>query len=502
MIEHVRSVKRWCVLRRRSAMKCTHCSHEQTGGAFCSKCGQPLNGQHTSPNEKPDMGDSTSNKENSKAAPVKEKQHMNLSFKLNQETIKVALYTMTPVLLLSAVLAWIFTWVMKSSVFIKDYTYLLFSNTLGVSDNILVELVTQIKVTFWDILVVAHSASYEGVFQSTEIDKMQFSSHVPVIIAPIILGVLIAVVHRFIKGRLDVSFKVWLQGLLLGSVVYGLIVTIVAKILEPTYQTNEAVYELSTPLFVLFFKATILFFVAGCFGLKVWTFKKAKPSGITKALVALRPFVVTLMFGLLGLAIVIVGMWALIHPADIFTKPLTTPSALWLIYNHDPLFYMLLPTFLFGELLYAIGNSFVISSNQISELIQLPSALKMNALTGVKTLGEHTYDKQVLQMIQTSTRFIWYTFVFLLVFLFSLNRVHAQHMKSRLTQIVAIGLLFGVIAGGVSFTFSSEMGTSGGTIGFSVILTVIVTMVISGLYFLVKYFLTDMLRKKVGEKTG
>src|SRR5690625_5448009 len=45
--------------------------------------------------------------------------------------------------------------------------------------------------------------------------------------------------------------------------------------------------------------------------------------------------------------------------SDIFTKPLTTPSALWLIYNHDPLFYMLLPTFLFGELLYAIGNSFV-----------------------------------------------------------------------------------------------------------------------------------------------
>src|SRR5699024_5887556 len=155
MIEHVRSVK-----RRRSAMKCTHCSHEQTGGAFCSKCGQPLNGQHTSPNEKPDMDDSTFNKENSKAAPVKEKQHMNLSFKFNQETVKVALYTISPVLLLDAVLAWIFTLVMKSSIFIKDYTYLLFSNTLGVSDNILVELVTQIIVTFWDMLVVAHSASY------------------------------------------------------------------------------------------------------------------------------------------------------------------------------------------------------------------------------------------------------------------------------------------------------------------------------------------------------
>src|SRR5699024_12701249 len=108
------------------------------------------------------MGDSTSNKENSKAAPVKEKQHMNLSFKLNQETIKVALYTMTPVLLLGAVLAWIFTWGMKSSVFIKDYTYLLLSNTLGVSDIILIELVTQITENNSDHLVVAHSTSSEG----------------------------------------------------------------------------------------------------------------------------------------------------------------------------------------------------------------------------------------------------------------------------------------------------------------------------------------------------
>src|SRR5690625_1338094 len=112
MIGHVQSVKKWCVLRRQLAMKCTHCSHEQTGGAFCSKCGRPLNGQHPSPNEKTPMDDSTSNKENSKAAPAKEKQneqqHMNLSFKLNQETIKITLYTMTPVLLLIDVFSLIF----------------------------------------------------------------------------------------------------------------------------------------------------------------------------------------------------------------------------------------------------------------------------------------------------------------------------------------------------------------------------------------------------------
>src|SRR5699024_1040719 len=132
---------------------------------------------------------------------------------------------------------------------------------------------------------------------------------------------------------------------------------------------------------------------------------------------------------------------------------------------------IMLPSFLIGELLYAVGGLFAISGDALMNVFQFPEPMNLHVLFGAHPNNGEPEDPKLISMIQRATQFTWYSFVFLLIFLFSLNRVKTKDIITQVVQVLFIGVFFAVMAGSLSLQFDSKSMETAGKIGFSVFVT-------------------------------
>jgi hypothetical protein len=405
----------------------------------------------------------------------------------------------TIAMLIAAIgISWIMTFVLRSSTLIKDYSYLLFSSSVDVPDAILIQLVSELKITVWDILLAAHAGTYQGnlVISDFEGGAFQFQLKLPVIIAPILLFIVFICISWFIKKRLSLTTKEGIKVSVISAACYALIITITMNMIEPAYQTNNITYMLTTSPFLFMIKAFIIAFFAGFIGFQLWRIEKIKQHDFMKPLFKLKRFAVTLLLSVFAFGILLIVMWTLVHPSSIFFTPLTTPTSIWMMYRDDPLIYLLLPAFLLGGLTYAGGGTFAVSDYLTGELLQVSEPFRLHPLLGASAVNQAD-NEQFLAAVENAAQFSWYTMAFLLIFLFSLNRIKLADTKSMLIGIGYIGIVFMMIARSVTLTLTTE--NTSGYIGFSTLGSGFAVVFLCLVFYGVKYFL---LKKMSGSKVG
>lgn len=477
-------------------MECPKCSNEQLSGSFCSKCGEQLvaktevqsedkQEEVKQPSQTPQQKEDRENSTNKKSA------KMSLFEKrmFTAEEVKMAAYFTVGSLAMVMAIAWAITFLLKSSAFIKDYTYMLLSSITEISDQILLQIVTQLKVTLWDVLLVAHGGSSQGEIMIKGMDPIRFEWKLPVIIAIIFLMFIFIMIGKLLNKRFSLTMKQRVNITMISALSYAIVITVMMLLMNPSYGiAHQYMYKISTSPFEIFFHAFIMVIIASFIGFELWKAEFIQRSTLIRPILALRPFFITLFLSLIVMGVVIIVMWSLIHPSSVFSKPLTTPASLWMIYQSDPLFYILLPTFLVGELLYSVGANFVITSAEVGGLLQIPYEISFHSLTGIHIIDGQIIDENHLGMIEKSTQLIWYSFAFLLVFLYSLNRVKLTGIRSLISQMIFIGIIFACLAMAVSVTFTSSSENVAGMIGFPVLMSGVAAIVVSAIYFTLKYF--------------
>ena len=496
-------------------MKCPNCSNEQAGGSFCSHCGERLvehekdqtvkqeTRQEATSQVPPQMnfqkGDSKEpiNKKHFKKSNLKKR-------KFTATEFKIAIYFSISSLAMIAMIAWVLTYLLKSSTLIKDYTYMFLASITELPEYILIQFISKIQVTIWDILLVAHGGSSKGKILVDGLEPVEFVWKLPVIIAPLLLLFVLIITSRFLKRKFSLTIKQGTHIMLISACLYATIIMFFMLFMNPSYGIEgQFLYKISTQPLTIFVHAFAMIVIASFIGFELWKAERIQNSTLLRPIFTLKPFFITLLISLFILGVVIVVMWSLVHPASIFSQPLTTPASLWTLYRADPVFYLLLPTFLFGELLYGLGSSFTITSAEIGNLLQIPQALSFHSVTGIKLLEGEIIDENHLRLIEKSTRFIWYTLAFLLVFLYSLHRVKLTNLRTLISQIIFIGIVFSCLAKAVSFTFTSNTESIAGMIGFPILWSGTSTIIICLLYCTIRYFLNkQMTDSKVGEQHG
>jgi hypothetical protein len=119
-------------------------------------------------------------------------------------------------------------------------------------------------------------------------------------------------------------------------------------------------------------------------------------------------------------------------------------------------------------------------------------------LTGIHLLNGQVDDENHLLMIEKSTKLVWYSFAFLLVFLYSLNKVKLTKLRSLISQTIFIGIIFSCLAIAVSFTITSSSENIAGMIGFPVLMSGFAAIIVSAIYFILKYTLLKKLSNTKG----
>ena len=496
-------------------MKCPNCSNEQAGGSFCSHCGERLvehkkaqtvqqeTRQETTSQAPPQMnlqkGDrkESTNKKHLKKTNLKKR-------KFTATEFKIAIYFSISSLAMIAMIAWALTYLLKSSTLIKDYTYMFLASITELPEHILIQFISKIKVTIWDILLVAHGGSTRGEILVDGLEPVEFVWKLPVVIAPLLLLFILIITSRLLKKKFTLTIKQYVHITLISACLYAVIIMVFMLFMNPSYGIEgQFLYNISTQPLTIFVRAFVMCVIASFIGFQLWKVELIQKSTLLRPIFNLKAFFTTLLTALFVVGIIIVVMWFLVHPASIFSQPLTTPASLWTLYQTDPLFYLLLPTFWVGELLYSLGSSFAITSADIGELLQIPQEIKFHNVTGIRVMEGVALDENYLHQIERSTKFVWYSIAFLLVFLYSLHRVRLTNLGALISQMIFIGIIFSGLATAVSFTFTSSTENIAGMIGFPMLWSGMATMIVCLLYCALRYLLKKrIIDTKVGEHHG
>ncbi len=192
--------------------------------------------------------------------------------------------------------------------------------------------------------------------------------------------------------------------------------------------------------------------------------------------------------------------WLFMHPSANFTIPLLSPSSLWGLYETDIMFYVLLPTYFIGELLYGLGATFHLTSAALTNAFHI-NQMDLHAWFGVDMKEGTDGIKSYQQLIESATRFSWGAIISIVIYVYAIFKTRLLSIKEHLLQVVTIGAIALLMAYGTTIVFQS--GTSAKDIvGFSPLATSLIVMVVTTIIIVIKYAVVTSIAKRTNTNGG
>lgn len=387
--------------------------------------------------------------------------------------------------------------IMRKSSMMQDYVHLFFLSLQTLGDDLSFRLASQLQVSFWDALVLFHFGSVKGTIErisgAEPVVISDFSLYVPMLILPMILVSLFVLSYRIVYRVAVMSRLSSLICITVNGLIYAVIVTGTMLLFSPSFEwvsdNGTAIYEygMKVNTVELFIKSFALHVVGGLFGLKLLTLWTP-----VKKLFVFAGSLVLLIGGMM------IAAWALSNPAAFASAPTVTVASLWTEYKSDLVFYLVFPTIVVQEMLYAVGGTWQISGGQIASWLQL-RPMNMHMITGVHlplAEGEAARSEWASQM-SAFARTTWHPYGLLIVILYSLSQAKAEgkwHSIFILTAVWGAACFALAAASTLRLTVGSETEIA----GFSSLQVLIWAVGVGLLFFGAAYLLRKYWESRKG----
>jgi hypothetical protein len=484
---------------------CPNCQSEQGRNKFCNQCGTRL--KEEKDQEEINML-STPSHENSTAKfqkVVKPPNGLSVFTQfLNKPTLIKGISFVISAQIVIFLLSFIFKMTLDDSRLIKDHLYLLLTTTLQLSEQIAMQLLTEMKVSLFDVLITIHGGTLEGkvFFKNIPDPQADFSLQFPFLLAMFMIVFVLALMFKYFKRFIGDNALQKITCLVMIAIAYGIILVIILNWLEPTYMTNSVLFKESFSGMALFINSLIMVLLAGIIGLGPW--KKTEELQPLRWIVLLKPIksVFVTLFILEGFILVLMVLtWMLADPAVLMAQPISTPGSMWYTYRDDPLFYILLPNIVIADQLYALGSTWQISTPLLGEFVQLNYPLSINLLSGVTAPVPMEMNQWLKQV--DAARFVWHPFALLLAFLYSLSRLKlTRDIKQLAWQGIAIVSILALLAKWVTISISDHVRNADGIAGFSITQVFLTTAIVVAIFYLAYFQIQKrVLKQRLGDKS-
>src|SRR5699024_4482951 len=203
-----------------------------------------------------------------------------------------------------AMIAWVLTYLLKSSTLIKDYTYMFLASITELPEYILIQFISKIQVTIWDILLVAHGGSTRGEILVDGLDPVEFVWKLPVIIAPLLLLFVLIITSRFLKRKFSLTIKQGTHIMLISACLYATIIMFFMLFMNPSYGIEgQFLYKISIQPLTIFIRAFAMIVIASFIGFELWKAERIQKSTLLRPIFTLKPFFITLLISLFILGV-------------------------------------------------------------------------------------------------------------------------------------------------------------------------------------------------------
>ncbi len=506
-------------------MKCPNCHKEQHNNKFCTNCGVGLSEQdqsstNTNNLEKDFSAHSPSHETTAQQSPlhneekeaVNQKKHnqdnveekskeSNDSRFTKQHIVKTLIYSIAIyVFVLGAAIG--SARLFRNSMLMKDFTYRMFTTVLHMNEDVAIRMASQAKISFWNVLVVMHGGSIEGAVKETIVDSnthilSDFSLHLPIILATVILFFFLIFLFKGVKKVLPMNMKHRVWSLLLSTFLYTVFILATLSIFNPTVSQDSLSFTLDVGVIQIVITTSIIYVLAGLIGFGPWDTKEEGAYPWLTIVEPFKKFIIVLLSLELLITIMMVVVWNMTSPAVLFSKPLSTPATMWYEYRSEPLFYLLLPNLVLTELLYAIGGTWQVTSPLLGKLIQLDQLMTFNIVTGVDLLSSGEVSNDWLDEVVGAVRFVWHPYAMFIAFLYALaNSDIKGDLKGTLTKFIGVCVIVFLLAQWVTVSLTNHMNQTTEVLGFEPLQVVISAACIAGAYYGLAYLIRKLFNSK------